>query len=44
MQNDLDLDLAIALWEEGEQIPLTLATRLLAKGFDVEALEAKHLN
>ena len=34
---------AIAYWQAGRYIPLTLATELMADGYDVGALEAKHL-
>lgn len=42
MNNSLDLDLALAIWECGDPIPVDLAMRLASEGFDVEALESKH--
>lgn len=33
---------AIAYWRSGRDIPLTLATSLLADGYDISALEAYH--
>lgn len=40
---DLDLEKAICIWENGDPIPLDLAFRLINKGFDVEALESIHM-
>lgn len=37
------LERAILIWEEGEPIPLDLAAELMAEGYDVETLEAKHM-
>lgn len=37
------LTLAMTYWEQGTPIPLDLFAELLAEGYDVEALEAKHL-
>ena len=34
---------AIAYWQAGRYIPLTLATELMADGYDVGALEARYL-
>ena len=34
---------AIAYWQNGSYIPLTLATELMGEGYDVGALEAHHL-
>ena len=34
---------AIAYWRSGKLIPLTLATELMAEGYDVGTLEAHHL-
>ena len=34
---------AIAYWRSGRPIPLTLATELMAEGYDVGVLEAQHL-
>jgi hypothetical protein len=42
--NDYQLDLAIAAWECGEDIPFDLEVALLMKGYDVEALRNQHLN
>jgi hypothetical protein len=33
---------AIALWQAGKSIPLTLAVELMAEGYDVAALERAH--
>lgn len=35
---------AIAYWQAGKYIPLTLAVELMGEGYDVGALEARHLN
>lgn len=37
-----DLGKAIAYWRSDRDIPLTLATSLLADGYDINALEAFH--
>jgi len=37
------LDKAIGIWKQGFPIPVDLAALLLAKGYDVTALEARHL-
>lgn len=42
MNNSLDLDLALAIWECGDPIPVDLAMRLAEQGLDVEALESQH--
>ena len=34
---------AIAYWRSGKLIPLTLATELMADGYDVGVLEARYL-
>lgn len=34
---------AIAYWQAGRYIPLTLATELMADGYDVGVLEARYL-
>ena len=34
---------AIAYWKAGRYIPLTLATELMADGYDVGVLEARYL-
>ena len=34
---------AIAYWRAGRYIPLTLATELMADGYDVGVLEARYL-
>lgn len=31
-------------WDKGIPLPIDIASRLLAKGYDVEALEQKQLN
>lgn len=35
---------AIQQWQAGRPIPMTLAVELMAQGFDVPSLEARHLN
>lgn len=35
---------AIAHWQSGRRIPMTLAAELMEQGYDVPALERKHLN
>lgn len=35
---------AIAYWQSGSYIPRTLATELMADGYDVGVLEARYLN
>lgn len=44
MDTNPTLELALTYWEEGEPLPLDLFAELLAQGYDVEALEAQHLN
>lgn len=34
---------ALIYWAHGEPLPLDLAAELMADGYDVEALEARHL-
>ena len=34
---------AIAYWQSGSYIPMTLAAELMAEGYDVTSLEARHL-
>lgn len=34
---------AIVYWQSGSNIPLTLASELMAEGYDVEALEAHYM-
>ena len=34
---------AVAYWRRGRSIPMTLAVELMAEGYDVCALEARHL-
>lgn len=41
---DIDLELAIAIWELGEDIPLDLEVRLLGKGYDVQELREYYMN
>lgn len=36
------LEQALFYWNQGLPIPLDLAARLMAEGYDVPALEAKH--
>ncbi|WP_018868301.1 MULTISPECIES: hypothetical protein [unclassified Thioalkalivibrio] len=38
------LEIAETYWSEGEPLPLDIAMRLMAEGYDVEALEAEHTN
>jgi hypothetical protein len=33
---------ALMIWARGQNIPLTLAARLMAEGYDVKALEERH--
>lgn len=33
---------AIALWSQGQRIPMTLAAELMRQGYDVPALERAH--
>lgn len=40
--DDPQLDIAIAIWEEGEDIPFDLEVDLLGKGYDVAALREQH--
>ena len=35
---------AIATWQDGQPIPMTLFAELAELGYDVPALEAKHFN
>jgi hypothetical protein len=37
-----NLDLAIAIWRSGRRISLILETKLIADGYDVARLEARH--
>ena len=41
---DIELELAIAVWELGDDIPLDLEVRLLGKGYDVQALRERYMN
>lgn len=41
--DDPQLDVAIAVWEEGDDIPFDLEADLLAKGYDVRALREQHM-
>lgn len=34
---------AIAYWSRGRSIPMNIAVELMAEGYDVSALEARHL-
>jgi len=38
------LSQAMTYWANGLPIPLTLAARLMAAGYDVKALEERHRN
>lgn len=40
--DDPQLEIAIATWEEGEEIPFDLEAALLCKGYDVQALREQH--
>ena len=42
-QYESALGRAIAQWRTGRPIPMTLAAELLQQGFDVAALEARHM-
>ena len=42
--NDIELDLAVAIWELGDDIPLDLEVALLGKGYDVQALRERYMN
>jgi hypothetical protein len=37
------LTVAMMIWARGQKIPLTLAAKLMAEGYDVQALEERHL-
>ena len=41
---DIDLELAIAIWELGDDIPLDLEVKLLGKGYDVQALRETYMD
>jgi hypothetical protein len=41
---DIDLELAIAIWELGDDIPLDLEVVLLGKGYDVQELRKRYMN
>jgi len=41
--DDVKLDLAIAIWEEGHDIPFVLECDLLASGYDVATLREKYM-
>lgn len=40
--DDPQMDVAIAVWEEGDDIPFDLEADLLAKGYDVQALREQY--
>lgn len=40
--DDPQLDVAIAVWEEGDDIPFDLEVDLLSKGYDVAALREQY--
>ena len=42
--SDVELELAIALWELGYEIPLYLAWVLLEKGYNVQELREQYMN
>lgn len=44
MFNDRELDMALAMWECGEEIPLDMEVSLMGKGFDVQALREQHFD
>lgn len=41
---DIELEIAIAVWELGDDIPLDLEVRLLEKGYNVQALREQYMN
>lgn len=41
---DSALGQAIATWQGGQPIPMTLFAELAEQGYDVPALEARHFN
>ena len=41
---DIDLELAIAIWELGDDIPLDLEVTLLGKGYNVQELREHYMN
>lgn len=41
---DIELELAIAIWELGYDIPLDLEVKLLGKGYDVQQLREHYMN
>ena len=40
---DIDIELAIAIWELGDDIPLDLEVTLLSKGYNVQALREHYM-
>lgn len=42
-QYESALGRAIAQWRTGRPIPMTLAAELMQQGYDVPALEARHM-
>jgi len=41
---DIYIDLAIAIWELGDDIPLDLEVTLLEKGYNVQELREYYMN
>lgn len=41
---DIEIELAIAIWELGDDIPLDLEVRLLGKGYNVKELREYYMN
>jgi len=41
-EDPYDLELAIVYWQYDQPLPLDIASRLLAYGYDVEKLEEKY--
>lgn len=44
MSHDPQLAIAARIWRSGNPIPADLAAILASRGYDVGALEARHLN
>lgn len=41
---DIELEVAIAVWELGDDIPLDLEVRLLEKGYNVQQLREQYMD
>ncbi|WP_172807263.1 hypothetical protein [Endozoicomonas ascidiicola] len=41
-EDPYDLELAIVYWQNDQPLPVDIASRLLAHGYDVEKLEEKY--